>query len=272
VHTFAQQPKAAQQTTSTLPGRVYFGQSREASRIPHVQHTVANQAAGQWQRASPGRSEADSVHAFNFARISLSAPSIQRKPTISSPGDPFECQADAVADRVMRMVERTSGSSAPEIQRMCAGCEEEETTRPIHDSSSAALQSIEGGEEEPPEMTEADVQLKAESGSQVAARSSAAVDRLAGTQSGGDPLASGMRHPLEAAFGRDFSRVRVHCDSEAAEFSRQLSALAFTRGSHNHCTGSPCHKRSRLATQEWQLNSKRVIGSGLHHLTPVDKT
>ena len=37
---------------------------------------------------------------------------------------------------------------------------------------------------------------------------------------------------METAFGRDFSRVRVHRDSEAAELSHQLSALAFTHGNH----------------------------------------
>jgi hypothetical protein len=42
---------------------------------------------------------------FDFARVPVTAPSIQRKLTISSPGDSFEREADWVADHIMRMVE-----------------------------------------------------------------------------------------------------------------------------------------------------------------------
>jgi Domain of unknown function (DUF4157) len=210
MHTFAQKPKATQQATpakSTIPGRAHLGQSREVNSILH-----------------------------HFARISVTAPPIQRKPTISSPGDPFEREADDVADRVMRTVESTPIGSAPAaIQRKCAECEEEEKAGLVQPAPAAALQSIEGRKEEEEELlqlAEVAVQRKAEFGAAVAARSPLVVERLAGTQSGGELLASGTRHQMEAAFGRDFSRVRVHRDGEAAELSHQLSALAFTHGNH----------------------------------------
>jgi hypothetical protein len=210
MRTFAQKPKATQQATptkSTIPGRAHFGQSREVNSILH-----------------------------HFARISVTAPPIQRKPTISSPGDAFEREADDVADRVMRMAEPTPIVSAPaSIQRKCAGCEEEEKAGPAQHAPAAALQSIEGREQEEEErlkLPEVAIQRKAEFGAAVAARSPFVVDRLARTQSGGELLASGTRQQMEAAFERDFSRVRVHRDGEAAKLSHQLSALAFTHGSH----------------------------------------
>lgn len=47
---------------------------------------------------------------------------------------------------------------------------------------------------------------------------------------GGQALESDMRSQMEAAFGADFSGVRVHTDSEADTLSRQLNARAFTTG------------------------------------------
>src|SRR5262245_35012955 len=48
--------------------------------------------------------------------------------TISSPGDSYEREADAVADKVMRMAEASPLGSGPvAIQRKCAECEDEES-------------------------------------------------------------------------------------------------------------------------------------------------
>ena len=48
----------------------------------------------------------------------------------------------------------------------------------------------------------------------------------------GAPLDAGMRSYVESRFGRDFSRVRVHADTDAAEASRAVSARAYTAGDH----------------------------------------
>jgi len=47
----------------------------------------------------------------------------------------------------------------------------------------------------------------------------------------GSPLESGIRAPMETAFGHDFARVRVHTDAKAASLSATLNARAFTVGS-----------------------------------------
>jgi hypothetical protein len=47
----------------------------------------------------------------------------------------------------------------------------------------------------------------------------------------GQPLDANSRSRMETAFGRDFSRVRVHLDSRAAALSNDLNAQAFTIGS-----------------------------------------
>jgi hypothetical protein len=157
---------------------------------------------------------------------------IQRKLTISSPGDAFEREADNVADRVMRMIETGSISGAQAgIQRKCAECEKVEENL----TAAASLQSIERGEEESSDLEQVAVERKVESSTPpfpAVASPHTPVDRLARSKSGGELLSPGMRYSMETAFGRDFSGVRVHRDSEAAELSLQLSALAFTDGNH----------------------------------------
>ena len=137
-----------------------------------------------------------------------------------------------MADRVMRMVKAGPSDEAQAgIQRKCAECKQDEENSP----AAVCLQTIEGGEEELSELPQVAVQRKAELGGPlhaVAASRPTIADRLAGARSGGELLGSGTRHSMETAFGRDFSRVRVHHGREAAELSHQLSALAFTHDNH----------------------------------------
>lgn len=51
-------------------------------------------------------------------------------------------------------------------------------------------------------------------------------------RSSGQPLPPSLRASIEPRFGCDFSRVRVHDDSRAAESARALSAQAYTVGPH----------------------------------------
>jgi hypothetical protein len=47
---------------------------------------------------------------------------------------------------------------------------------------------------------------------------------------GGNSLETGVRGQMENALGADFSRVRVHADTQADSLNRSLSARAFTTG------------------------------------------
>jgi outer membrane protein OmpA-like peptidoglycan-associated protein len=51
-------------------------------------------------------------------------------------------------------------------------------------------------------------------------------------RSPGDSIEAGTRTALEARSGHDFSRVRIHADSDAAESARAVGARAYTVGSH----------------------------------------
>lgn len=67
------------------------------------------------------------------------------------------------------------------------------------------------------------------SGSGIAV-STAMESQLAQTQGGGRTMPEGLRNMMETGFGRDFSNVRIHTDSQAVAMSENLSAKAFTLG------------------------------------------
>ena len=68
------------------------------------------------------------------------------------------------------------------------------------------------------------------SGSSGIAVSSQMESQLNHLQGGGQALPEGLRSMMESGFGQDFSQVRLHTDSEAANMSSSIHAKAFTLG------------------------------------------
>jgi hypothetical protein len=73
------------------------------------------------------------------------------------------------------------------------------------------------------------VMLKARPGGRRDAGDAASIRNRLGS---GRPLDGSVRGRMESAFGRSFSKVRVHTDADAARVSDQLNARAFTVGEH----------------------------------------
>ncbi len=136
----------------------------------------------------------------------------QAKLAVSQPGDRQEREADRIADRVMRVatpqVRPDSGPISndlePPVQRQSSG---------LQDGEEEGLLRAEGIPARGP-----DVAAGAEQNVQQA---------LSG---GGKPLKPDTRSSMEARFGHDFSRVRVHDGSRAAESARRVEARAYTLG------------------------------------------
>jgi len=122
----------------------------------------------------------------------------QPKLKVNQPNDTYEQEADAMADRVMRM-------PAPHdtIQRKCKHCEEEE--KQIHRKETGT----------PTPNVDGDFENY--------------VSRLGGH---GKALSESERRFFEPRFNRDFSEVRIHTDSRAAESAKQINARAYTTGSN----------------------------------------
>ena len=166
----------------------------------------------QWQRAI-GNQALQSVY-----RV----PVIQAKLTISQPGDPYEQEADRIADQVMRMPDRevSSLSHNPEtIQRTCAACASGQKPCPkcsVDDelqrkSLSSTITPL--------------IQRKNEELEEFPRGIQTVTDVVRG---GGQPLPESARAFFEPRFGHDFSGVRVHTGAAASASANSLNARAYT--------------------------------------------
>ncbi len=144
---------------------------------------------------------------------------LQPKLTINPTGDVYEQEADQVADQVMRMPEprhaaAVSGTPPPGVQRKCS-C----------GGTCSACQAEEQDERGPR------LQMKsAAPGSAGLSSAPPSVHQV--VRSPGQPLGAAERAFMEPRFGRDFSDVRVHTGSDAAESAAQIQARAYTTGNH----------------------------------------
>ncbi len=135
---------------------------------------------------------------------------VQPKLTINTPGDRYEQEADAMADRVMRMpasedkAKLVTGLIGGSVQRKCVSCKEEEKRNSIMRKESGALGGL--------------------------SVSSSFASSLNASKGSGSPLPQATKSFMENAFSTDFSGVRIHADSHAAEMSRGINAKAFTYG------------------------------------------
>jgi hypothetical protein len=157
------------------------------------------------QGQPPGRAPAPGTCACGGGCPRCRGAALQRKTQVSTPGDRFEREADAVADQVMRMATATPVS--PEVagitslQRKCADCEDEVERVPIQrEADAAGAQSLD---------TEA------------AARAA---------QQGGAPLSPDQRDFFEPRLGHDLGHVRVHTGGSAEAGASAVQARAYTLG------------------------------------------
>jgi hypothetical protein len=170
----------------------------------------------------------------------LNARMIQAKLTINQPGDPYEQEADRVAEQVMRMPDPrimgravvTGRSQGVSVQRMCPQCEEELHRQPqVPDIQRMCPACEEKLHRQPMEEEEEEETLQTKEipgrNPEVTSDMQAQVNALGG---GGQPLPQTVRAFFEPRFGYDFSQVRVHTDAASRETAQALNARAFTAG------------------------------------------
>ncbi|MGY2012130.1 eCIS core domain-containing protein [Nocardia gipuzkoensis] len=154
-----------------------------------------------------GRS-ATSAGRANDATTAATAPTIQRKRAVGSPGDRCEREADAAADEVLCVPD--IGASALE--------------------ANITGQAAPGGETVGFPCAARTAQRATATRSTAATALDTAVD--AACRAGGQPLPLATREFMQARLGCDFGSVRIHTDRGAADLSSHIQALAFTTGEH----------------------------------------
>ena len=155
----------------------------------------------------------------------LRAAGIQPSLEVSEPDDPFEQEADRVADGVLPtpFLLQHSATAASKVHRKCADDPFE------HDANRIANRAVAGKTPFPVKMAARVVQrLSGQTAGCTTVPPS--VDRA--LASPGMPLEPAIRQEMEQRFGHDFSRVRVHSDAAAAQSALDLDAHAYTVGQH----------------------------------------
>ncbi len=164
---------------------------------------------------------------------------LQAKLRIEQPDDIYEQEADRVADQVMRMPEPqiVSGSNF-HIQRACPKCEENELKQqPIKEEEQLQAKTASSFNHE----VDPDIE-----------------NHIQSMKGRGNPLSERERAFFEPRFGYDFSQVRMHTDTRAAEISQEVNARAFTVG-----------RDVVFGLGEYQpesAKSKRLLGHELTHV------
>ncbi|WP_308367764.1 MULTISPECIES: DUF4157 domain-containing protein [unclassified Microbulbifer] len=157
---------------------------------------------------------------------------VQAKLVVGGANDSYEQEADHVADRVMRMPEPQQEEETPDIQRkaepstvqrLCAECSDELQQQPNEDEGDVIQRQT-------PETEGETLQLKKKNSTATTAASSNVTAQINNIKGGGRPLSDSVRGFFEPRFGRDFSQVRVHTDSNAGNVAHSLHARAFTSG------------------------------------------
>ena len=128
---------------------------------------------------------------------------VQAALSIGAVNDPLEKEADAMADKVMRMPENGL------IQRKCSSCEEEDKVQ------RKPLASF--------------IQKKGSQGGMLASESVS--NKINSSKGKGSGLPKSTKSFMGNRFGTDFSKVNIHTGGEAVQMNRELSAKAFTVGS-----------------------------------------
>jgi hypothetical protein len=122
---------------------------------------------------------------------------VQTRLIVSASGDKYECEADRMAEAVMRLPptprEETLGGQRSLLMRAGPG-------RPLGGNGSFMVSE---------EFKHA----------------------LQERRGRGHPLPRLLRKAFETRFGADFSSLRIHSDAEARQLSHAIQAQAFTRGS-----------------------------------------
>ena len=188
----------------------------QIARVPEVKQSNSNSRVRRTKRLQSMDTPVDRILFLqrtvgNRVVSRLMKPgALQAKLRIGQPGDKYEQEADQVADVVMRMLE-------PGVQRQEEPEEEEEMlqAKPLVDQIASVVQrQVEEDEEE-----EEILQTK-ESSKQSPAVSSNLETNIQSLKTEGTPLPKLTRAFFEPRFGHDFSKVKLHTNTRAAELAR----------------------------------------------------
>jgi Domain of unknown function (DUF4157) len=184
--------------------------------------------------------------------------SLQKKEQAVSPGvKPVQAKTDnlfslptystAPISTLQKFSIPTMVHSAPFVQTKCAHCEQEEKLqkkegdeekkelpglqkKPIFESNSRPDEEGNQVQRNCAACDQEEKLQKQEASGSPQTAGSGIENSLTASKGSGSPLPEDTRQQMESSFGHDFSGVRIHNDSSAAQMNNQLHAHAFTNG------------------------------------------
>lgn len=152
----------------------------------------------------------------------------QAKLTVGAPDDPYEREADRVADRVMRTAGPV-GQHACACGGSCTACQEGGSREDVGPEPPPVAQAISPVPPLPPDddAVQPDGEVPPPDGPSPHWEDSLRAVR----KESGQPLSPPLRAFYESRFGADFGDVRLHTGGAASQAARAIGARAFTAGS-----------------------------------------
>ncbi len=215
---------------------------KEKECVPHdLQHTGKIKPGNTWHTPAEDGIKKDSNFLvspklmYGFGDVPVYAGTtvaIQPKLTINTPDDEYEQEADAVAEKIMRVPDSrkvpVTISPVGIIHRKCSVCGKEEHNTAEEDKKEHLNQQLTIQRKcaacEKEEEEKKKVQRKP-SGHTTPVTTDAVSQTL---KSPGKPLNKDTRSFMEHRFGFDFSQVRIHDHAQANESAAKINALAYT--------------------------------------------
>ncbi len=226
MRTFAQKPKGTQQTTSsefTKAGRPFLAHGRRELSALHSSpsHAIGNQAVQRLIQTEQENIDARSAVTHDVNHVPAypgTLTAIQPKMMVNPPNDRYEQEADRIAYEVMHQ-------KTPKEKAEKAGVQ------------AKISQQGGGGVREVNKETES---------------------QLSRSKGSGNPISDPVRAVVEPRLQYDFSKVRIHTDSEAARMNKTLGARAFTHGDDIY-----------FGKGQYQPQSTEGLGLIAHEMTHV---
>jgi len=171
------------------------------------------------------------------AETKLAPKYLQAKLAVSHPADSAEQEADRVATQVARAPRIDAPQQTSETMLQTASLEpgitpeKNEVLAPKPLPAAKQIQRIPEQQRQVEDEGEETLQTKRGDGGETQEQVDEATEqRITALRGSGAPLTDATLIDMNARFGRDFSAVRVHTDTEAAELCVRAHARAFTVG------------------------------------------
>ncbi len=149
-------------------------------------------------------------------------PFVQTKLSVGKADDPYEREADAVADHIAAKSSSPLAATPGPMRK--EGSNQKIRRKPLENADAPRISKIK--EEEKKDLR------KKEAGGSTQMPGDIFEARLVASQTGGEPLQADLLAFMQTNFKRDFSKIKVHKDAFANEMSAEMGAKAFAFNNH----------------------------------------